>query len=154
MTFDSLLKERAIQRCEVADEEIAEHLRVARHDIDFAHSIAGQDLDWAFTIAYNGILQAALAFMYQKGFRPRGEAKHYNTFRFLADALPDEYQEDIERVQKLRTKRNRAVYQTRGAVSEQEANDILTFSLRFFDEILGLMPQQIVRMTKDEEEGR
>lgn len=152
MTFDSLLKERAIERCSVSDAEIADHLRVARHDIEFAHSISGQDLDWAFTIAYNGILQAALAFMYQKGFRPRGEAKHYNTFRFLAEALPEDFQQDIERAQKLRSKRNRTVYQSRGLVSEHEANGILAFSRKFLEEILHSMPPQIVRMIRDKEE--
>lgn len=152
MTFDDLLKQRAIERCRVSDQEIAGHLRAAKHDIDFGVSIAGQDLDWAFTITYNGILQTALAFMYQKGFRPRGEAKHYNTFRFMAEALPDTYREDISRLQRLRSKRNQAVYQSRGVVSEREAQDIFSFALRFYDEILGLMPPQIVEMTKREED--
>lgn len=112
MNLENFLKERAIEPAKVTDGEIAEHLRVADHDIGVAQSVAGLDLDWAFTIAYNGILQSALAFMYLKGYRPRGEAKHYNTFRFLKAALPGEFQKEITRLQKLRKKRNQAVYQT------------------------------------------
>ena len=150
MTFDELVKQRVIEPCRVSDEEIADHLRAAKHDIDFGASIAGQDLDWAFTIAYNGILQTALAFMYEKGFRPTGGAKHYNTFRFLGQALSPEYADDISRLQKLRSKRNRAVYQSRGIVSEREAMDVITFARRFYGEITSLLPAEIQNMAKRE----
>jgi hypothetical protein len=45
MTFDELVKQGVIEPCQVSDEEIADHLRAASHDIDFGVSIAGQDLD-------------------------------------------------------------------------------------------------------------
>ncbi len=150
MTFDELLKRRAIERCRVSPDEIGEHLRVAKHDFGLARSVAAQDLDWAFSIAYNGILQTSLAFMYHQGYRPKGEAKHYNTFRFLAAALPGEWEHDISRLQKLRAKRNLAMYQTRGVVSESEAQDILDFSERFFAEIVRLLPREIVRDSEEE----
>ena len=152
MPFDNLLRQRAIERYRVSDEEVAGHLQAGKHDIDFASSIAGQDLDWAFTIAYNGILQTSLAFMYQRGYRPTGEAKHYNTFRFLAEALPHEYAARISLLQRLRAKRNQAVYRSRGIVSAREATDMIAFSMQFYEEILGLLPREIVRMAGGREE--
>jgi hypothetical protein len=151
MTFDELVKQRVIEPCRMSDEEIADHLHAAKHDIDFGALIAGQDLDWAFTITYNGILQTALAFMYEKGFRPRGEAKHYDTFRFLGHALPPDYADDISRLQKLRSKRNQAVYQSRGIVSEREAKDVFAFARRFYEEIVSLLPADIQKMASGEE---
>jgi uncharacterized protein (UPF0332 family) len=149
MTFDDLVNRRMIERTSVSDDEIAEHLGIGRHDIELAQLVSTQDLDWSFNIAYNGILQTATAYMRFKGYRPRGEAKHYNTFVFLARALPAEYVHDIDRVQKMRTKRNQAVYDTRGAISEKEVKDILDFAQRFTAEITELLPERIVALSKE-----
>lgn len=148
MSYRRLVSERAIEKVSVSNEELADHLRKARHDISLAQKVADLDLDWGYTIAYNGILQAALTFMYYKGFRPKGEAKHYNTFRFLKAALPKSYSEEINRLQKLRQKRNKAVYQRSGIISEKEARDIISFSAKFLEEITSFMPDNIIKMSK------
>lgn len=149
MPYEKLLENRIIEPVEVSDEEIAGRLRAASRDIEVAQSVAGLDLDWAFTIAYNGILQTALAFMYSKGFRPRGEGKHFNTFRFLKEALPEAFEKEISLMQKLRKKRNQAVYQSKGMVSEKEAQNIIKFSLDFLNEIMGLLPEGITKIAKE-----
>ena len=41
-----------------------------------------EDWDWAFSIAYNAVLQSARAFMYSQGYRPAAEQGHKNTFAF------------------------------------------------------------------------
>ena len=148
MSYESLIKRRIIEPCEVVDEEIAGHLRAAGQDRQTAEYMAGMDLDWAFNIAYNSILQAALAYMYWQGYRPRGEGKHYNTFEFLKTALPKEFQKDINLCQKLRKKRNRSVYGERGLISETEAKNIVSFSKRFLNEIGELLPGNIVEMSE------
>lgn len=104
MLYENLLKQRVIEPTKVSKEEIAEHLRVAMHDASVAQNISSIDLDWAFTVAYNSILQIALAYMYLQGYRPRGEGKHLNTFRFLKITLAKEYEREIGRLQKLRQK--------------------------------------------------
>lgn len=153
MTFDDMVKRRMIEKTSVSDEEIADHLRIGQHDISVARFLSTQDLDWSFNIAYNGILQTATAYMRYLGYRPRGEAKHYHTFVFMAEALPSEFAHDIERVQKMRAKRNIAVYDTRGVISEKEARGILDFAERFQAEITALLPEHIVELSKvtDEE---
>jgi uncharacterized protein (UPF0332 family) len=41
------------------------------------------DRDWAFTMAYNAILQATRALMFAKGFRPSGgEGQHKVAVKF------------------------------------------------------------------------
>lgn len=149
MSYESLIKRRIIEPCKVSDEEIAGHLNAAWRDRQTAEYIATMDLDWAFNIAYNSILQAALAYMYWQGYRSRGEGKHYNTFEFLKEALPSEFQKDIDRCQKLRKKRNRSVYGGRGQISETEAKNIVAFSKKFLDEISDLLPENIVEMSRE-----
>jgi uncharacterized protein (UPF0332 family) len=149
MTYEKLIKLRIIEPCKVTDEDIAGHLRAARQDRQSASYMATNDLDWAFNIAYNSILQAALAYMYWQGYKPRGEGKHYNTFEFLKEALPSEFQKDIARCQKLRKKRNRSVYGERGLISETDSKNIVLFSKRFLDEISDLLPDNIVEMSQE-----
>lgn len=151
MTYEELVKDKAIEPIEANKGEIADHLRKARHDIEIAQNVVAVDSDWAFAIAYNGILQTALAFMYHKGYRPKGEAKHYNTFRFLEASFPKTYTTKINRLQNLRKKRNKAIYQAVGLVSEDEVKDIIAFSVEFSEEISSLLPQDIVKASQSKE---
>ena len=50
-----------------------------------------EDWDWAFSIAYNAVLQSSRAYMYPRGFRPAAEQGHKNTFAFMRGTLGDEY---------------------------------------------------------------
>jgi len=135
-----------IESAKVSNAEVAEHLRVAKHDIKVGRDIANIDLDWAFTATYNGILQASLAFMYCKGYRPRGEGKHFVTFEFLKGALPKEWNTRINRIQKLRQKRNKTVYEHRGLITERETKDVIEFAEYFYHEIEVILPKEIVKL--------
>lgn len=148
MTYEDLVKARIIEPYEVGNEEIAAKIRDARHDIDVAQNMAGMDLDWAFSIAYNGIREVATAYAYHLGYRPKGNAKHYNTFKFLEEALPDSFQKEVSLMQRLRKKRNQVVYDSRGIISETEAKEIIAFSKKFLDEILDILPKDITRLTR------
>lgn len=152
MPFDDLLKARAIEPVEVQPEEIAGLLDVAKRDIGTAQNLASTDLDWAFAIAYNAILQLSIAYMNSLGFRPRGEGKHFNTFRFLERALPEE-RPMVKRLQKLRKKRNLTIYEHVGLVTEKEAHDVIAFAARYYDEVKAKLPRDIVDVA-DEGEGR
>lgn len=154
MTFDDLEKRRMIEKTTVSDDEIAEHLRLSRHDIALARTLSTQDLDWSFNIAYNGILQASIAYMAHAGYRARGKAKHYNTFVFMELALPPVSAASIGRVQKMRAKRNVSVYDMRGAISAKEGRDILDFSEGYLEEISGLLPASIVKLSQSDGEDR
>jgi hypothetical protein len=142
MIFDDLLDARLIERAAVTPAEIADLLEVARRDIRTAQILVSTDLDWAFAVAYNAILQSSVAYMYHLGFRPRGEGKHFNTFRFIEQALPDQ-SVLARRLQKLRRKRNATVYEQVGAISEKEAREIIAFAVEYCEHIVDLLPTDI-----------
>jgi len=137
--YEELLRKRVIEPVEVSEEETKDLLKISERDIKAAQNMISIDLDWAFTIAYNAILQTSLAYMNFLGFRPRGEGKHLNTFRFLQSALPKEYEPIVKRLRKLRQKRNRAVYHTAGIISEKEAKDTIAFASKFRQRIKKLI---------------
>lgn len=142
MSFEELLKQRAIEHVKVTPREIAGLLELARRDTKTAHGLTVTDLDWAFVIAYNAILQLSIAYMNSQGYRPRGEGKHYNTFRFMEEAFPEDAVM-IRRLQKLRKKRNTTVYEQTGLVSETDARDVIAFSSRYYDMIFNRLPKSV-----------
>jgi len=151
MSYDELLKARIIEPIEISAGEIAELLNVARRDIDTANKVLNVDLDWAFAIAYNSILQLTLAWMNSLGYRPRGEAKHVNTFKFLEETLPKEKQPTIKRLQKMRKKRNATIYRHKGLVTEKEALDVISFANQYFKEVKAILPKEIVKLSEQED---
>lgn len=151
MSYEELLKARIIEPVQISPEEIADLLKVAKRDIDTANKVINFDLDWAFAIAYNSILQLTLAWMNSLGYRPRGEAKHVNTFKFLEETLPEERQPMIKRLQRMRRKRNATIYRQRGIVSEKEALDVIAFANQYFKEIEAILPNEIVELSKKED---
>ena len=150
MNFDVLLRMRVIERVTVTSEEISELFAVARRDLRTAQSLVDIDLDWAFAVAYNSILQLSVAYMNYLGFRPRGEGKHYHTFRFMAEALPDE-QVMVKRLQRLRKKRNASIYEHPGLVSEKEAHEVIDFATRYYQHIEEKLPSEITNRRSEEE---
>ena len=150
MSYEELLRRRAIEPVTVTPREIGELLAVARRDIKTAENLVTMDLDWAFVIAYNSVLQLSIAYMAWLGYRPRGEGKHYNTFQFMAEALPDD-QQMIRRLQKFRRKRNMSIYEQPGLVGEKEARDVIDFAGRYYQEIEAKLPREITRVQRDEE---
>ena len=150
MNYEKLVKNKAIEKIHISQGELADHLRKARQDIETAQKVENIDLDWSFNIAYNGILQTALTYMAYKGYRPKGEAKHYNTFRFLEASFPKSYTSKIKLLQNFRKKRNRAVYHEAHLVTESEAKTIIVFSIKFLEEISKQLPPGIIKLSKQE----
>ncbi|MDY6795770.1 MAG: hypothetical protein SWK76_10935 [Actinomycetota bacterium] len=64
----------------------------------------------------------------------------------MKEALPDALKDDVDKLQKMRKKRNRAVYETRGMVSQKEIEFICAFAQSYFDEILFLLPKSYAKV--------
>ena len=72
MNYQPLEQAGPIEPYLVPQAEIRGLLEVARRDVKTAQELMNIELDWALIVAYNAALQAGLAFMYAKGYRPRG----------------------------------------------------------------------------------
>jgi uncharacterized protein (UPF0332 family) len=135
VAIEDLLRTRKIRRHRSTPEEIARQLELADRDIRLARLTMAEDWDWAFSIAYNGVLQAARAFMYSQGFRPAAEQGHKNTFAFLRATLGKDLSSTIGYFDRMRKKRNQAIYDVAGLITEKEARAILKNAMTFVDEI-------------------
>jgi uncharacterized protein (UPF0332 family) len=72
MPYDKLLGQRRIKPYLAKKREVERLLQVAVRDLTTAEKLLPEELDWAFNIVYNAVLQAGWALMLHKGFRPRG----------------------------------------------------------------------------------
>ena len=76
MPFEDLLSQGRLTRQAATPRAIQDLLALAERDIHVAEHTLQVDPDWAFNIAYNGVLQAARAFVLSQGFRTRGADQH------------------------------------------------------------------------------
>lgn len=133
MQLDDLVRKRWIHRHRATTEEIDRLLELADRDIRLARRTIAEDWDWAFSIAYNAVLQASRAYMYSRGYRPAAEHGHKNTFAFLRATLGDDLASTIGYFDRMRKKRNQAIYDVAGLITECEARSILLHTISFVD---------------------
>jgi uncharacterized protein (UPF0332 family) len=106
-------------------------LQVSARDLATADRLLPEDVDWAFNIVYNAVLQAGRALVLHGGYRPRGGEQHLTIVLFLEEALGSEYRRQVNLFDQMRRKRHRLVYETAGLVSRQEAEQALSFCKSF-----------------------
>ncbi len=139
MSYRPLELAGLIEPCQVPQPEIQGLLELARRDVRTAHELMNIDLDWALIVAYNSALQAGLALVYAKGYRPRGAERHKTLIRFLQATLDPSLRPKLNRLDRIRRKRHQAVYRLAGAVSETEARGTIQFAGEFVAQIAGLI---------------
>ena len=67
------------------------------------------------------------------GFRPASEQGPKNTFAYVREALGDELASLVGTFDRMRTKRNQAIYDVAGLITETEARAIFAKAVEFVD---------------------
>jgi uncharacterized protein (UPF0332 family) len=116
--IDDLERQGLIRKLPVDRKKVDDALAHAHRDLATAGTILANDQDWAYTIAYNAVLQAGRALMFSKGYRPDGANQHVAVVKF-AELFLD--QNDTITFDRMRRKRNSSVYDTTGTITESEA---------------------------------
>ena len=135
MPYSRLLQQGRIQRYKARPQEIEQLFQVAERDLETANRILDTDLDWAYNIAYNAVLQAARALMLAQGYRPRGQSQHATVVEFARLTLGSGFQHQVALFDQMRRKRHQLVYDVAGLVSRQEAQQALAFAQQIVAEM-------------------
>ena len=120
---DDLLQQGLVKKLPVDQKKVDDAIAHARRDLITAGTLLASDQDWAYTIAYNAVLQAGRALMFSKGYRPEGASQHIAVVKFVGLYLD---QNDTISFDRMRRKRNSSVYDTAGTITENEAEFALT----------------------------
>ena len=111
---------------ETSPAEILDLLAVADRDLTDCQS-PGLSPDWRLAIAYNAALQAATAALAASGYRASREVHHYRVIQSLRYTLGTDPGLVLV-FDKFRKKRNIGGYERAGAVSEQEAQKMISLA--------------------------
>ncbi len=129
--YEDLLRAGHIRKLKVSRNEILEAIKRAERDLKTAKIIMAEDWDWGFAVAYNAVLQASRAYMFSQGYRPGSNQVHKNTFAFMAEAMGKEYDDLITYFDRMRNKRNQAIYDVAGLITETEARNLFKQATEF-----------------------
>lgn len=136
MDLDELERRGDIKRLPRDMKKIEDSLNLAKRDVNVARSVLNENCDWAFSIAYNAMLQAVRALMFSKGYRPTGSNQHISVVRFAELFLREE---DVIILDRMRRKRHITIYDTAGTISEIEAENIVIRAEKLVQEIIKMI---------------
>lgn len=142
MPYERLLKSGRIQPYSAKPTEISQLLQVANRDIATAKKNLDDTPDWAYTIAYNAVLQASRALMMNEGYRSRGGEQHATVVEFLEESLDKSFGKQVRLFDQMRRKRHRIVYEVAGLISKSEAEQAIHYAQSFIEQISELITGQ------------
>lgn len=131
MSYEELLASGRIRPTEISRPEIDRAMKRAARDLKLARKIMSEDWDWGFAVTYNAILQASRAYMFSQGYRPASAEGHKNTFAFMHIALGKDCEDLITYFDRMRSKRNQALYDLAGIITETEARNLFAKATDF-----------------------
>jgi uncharacterized protein (UPF0332 family) len=106
--------------------QIRRFLEGAAKKLNTARRILDIDEEASFQQAYEGMLKASLALMLAHGLRPRSiPGHHVAIIEFVEKKLGKDSRHLIELFDRMRRKRNQALYDVKGFVSKQDAEQAL-----------------------------
>jgi hypothetical protein len=123
MSLESYLNNGWIRKHESSVDEIAKLMAIADRDIAQSQ-VPGLGPEWRFDIAYNSTLQAAVAALAAAGFQAERQNKHMRTLECLRYTIGID-REGVDLLDACRRKRHIAVYDQVGAISMQEAEEMI-----------------------------
>lgn len=131
MSLASLVAAGSIHPFKATPQEISRSMEIAHRDSKQAERILLESLDWAYSIAYNAVLQACRAYMFFRGYRPASTESHKATLAFMQETADAQLKQSIDYFDRVRKKRHRVVYDEVGLVSEKEARQLISKAKEF-----------------------
>ena len=134
--IEELEREGLIRKLPVDRKKVQDAIALAHRDLRTSRTILPTDHDWAYTIAYNAVLQAGRALMFSKGYRPDGVNQHISVVKFAELFLE---KPDALIFDRMRRKRHTSVYDISGSISETEAESAVNHAkllIRQIEELL------------------
>jgi uncharacterized protein (UPF0332 family) len=131
---NKLLKEGKIKKQDSNVDYLNGLLNSAHQNFSSAkYNLKGCFYETAFKSAYDGLLQISRVILFLSGYRSDGLEQHKTTFLLAGEILGEDFNNIIDKIDRYRVKRNRAVYQPMDLLSKSEAEGILKVSEDFWN---------------------
>ena len=138
-----LLKEGKIKRQGTDINYLNGLLSSARQNfLSAKYNFDGGFHETAFKSAYDGSLQVSRTILLLNGYRPDDGEQHKTTFTVAGAILGEKFKELVERIDRYRIKRNRAIYQPIDFLSKSEAEGILEVAENYWNRVKGYLKKK------------
>lgn len=139
MNLSDLLKRDVVRKGEPDKVQAKECLSASERDMKAAKAMLNADFDWAFSIAYNSMLQGVRALMFADGYHAVGEERHKTIVDYANAKIGERYGEKVNLFNRMRVKRHTVIYEKANVVSEYEAK----FAIKTAEEFLEVIKRKM-----------
>lgn len=135
MPYEALLAEGRLRPHRVTRADVDGYLAIADSRLSDA-ALAGLSADGRFAFAYDAIRSAAQAVMATEGYRTASAGGHHAAlFDFLAETDSGRWEAQAAYFDDARKKRNVAIYESFGQVTETESDQLLAAGREFVQDV-------------------
>ncbi|MCK4244671.1 MAG: HEPN domain-containing protein [Candidatus Omnitrophica bacterium] len=139
MIFEDLIREGLIEKIPANLKRADKSIERARKDLTTAKANLSIDEEWAYAIAYHGMLRAGRALMLAEGYRPKGKDRHKTVVSFCGRILGEEFKKLVNNFDWMRRKRHDFIYEPERPIAKQEAEQALSDAQTFIEKIISLV---------------
>lgn len=123
-----------LRRHKTSQNEIENLLRIVERDL--IDSEEGISEDWRFGIVYNAALKLCTILLYAEGYKPERTLQHYRSIQAMPLILGTNRKDDAAYLDACRAKRNIVEYDYVGAVTKNDADELIAFVKEFKGSVL------------------
>lgn len=147
------MKKLKQQRIDVR--QIKQFLAGAVKKLTAAKRILAIDEEVSYQLAYEAMLKASLGFMLSHGVRPRSlPGHHVIIIEFAETHLGKEYRSLVAMFDRMRRKRHQAIYDVRGFISGDEAQQALETASRYLELIRAQVEKKLAATLSSPNTGK
>jgi uncharacterized protein (UPF0332 family) len=141
MSLQDWAKKGWLRTHKPTQQEIADLLEIVERDLKDARTDR-LSADWQFGIAYNAALKLGTVLLHASGYRPEKTLQHYRTLAALPLILGAERKADAAYLDACRIKRNTVEYDTAGAATRKDAEELIEFATQLYKDALNWLKQK------------
>lgn len=119
--------------------EISNLLKIINRDLVDVSGVVSDD--WRFGIAYNAALKLCTILLYAEGYKPERNLSHYRAIHALSIILGEDRKKDVSYLDTCRTMRNIVEYDYVGAVTGEDAVELIEFVKELKGDVLDWLKQ-------------
>ncbi len=141
MDLSELLRKGLVEKFQSDPNQIRNQVEIAKSDLSSAKKMLGiEEWGWAHNVAYNAMLQAGMALMFSKGYRPRSQDHHVAVIEFVQAVYSAKFQPEVlQAFEKARKRRNDAIYDTPSVISPSQGQNLVKYADTFVSMALELL---------------
>lgn len=123
--FDNLVSRGFLKKEKIGTDQIRALLASSAKNLAASRKTIAIDEETCFAMAYAAMLKIARAILFLRGYRPSDGQQHKTTIEVAGKILGSNFENLIDKFDKMRRKRNQFTYDPLLPLSEKETRDAL-----------------------------